>query len=493
MKRHILILIFALFVSVSFSQTEEQQSDPKALRQELSTLAQKVESLQKALQECRKNYDSDPKKYGSMIESYESSLFETNQKYSELQKKVASLPQEEQKTETLKSDASYTGTDIIESPFFKSNVSKNDLEILKKSGTVYTQLIGAKENIDKLYSSLQELKTKFDATDSQAEVDSIIISSENLKKDIVKADEEFSSLWTQLYNTKIDNYLVLLDKLDNVSRSELENLDILSREAQSSVDPESTLAPSISDFNAQNKLILAYEKLLAEKLGYTNVLSKVKAQIHQYEGLESLLYPNIQFPYRSTCTYGNITTGNTYSYSTVQEIPQVKIPSAGVYYSVQLYMSQYQPKELSTFKGASPLMQFQSGGYYRYLAGGFRTYADASKNLSAMLKAGFKSPRIIAWFNGSMTTIDKAKANESASNAGAYVIEVKSSKTSTSSLIKDILSLHAEDKNWTSSDSGDSTLYRIMGFSSKEEAGVIAQIILTKDSSLEVNVVEDNN
>ncbi len=492
MKRNIIITFFALLSSVSFSQTEQQVA--VSLRNEYSALSQQVDSLKKELNTCRGNYDSDPKKYGELIVSLESQLFEANKKQADLAKKVSSLPGgisgvQQQKTE-YSSDAAYSGADLIDSPFFKANISSKDLAILKNSSSVYTLLAQSKKSILMMYDSLKMMKDKFDKTDSQQEVDETIIAAEKLKQSIQQADNAINDSWLQFYNCKVDNYLVMLDKLGNVSRSQLESLDLLARQAQSSVDPDETMAPSIADLKAQNQLILAYEEILAQKLGYTNALDKIHAKMKEADSIESTLLPNINFPYRSTCVYGNISLGNSYSYSTPEEIPEVKIPSKGVYYSVQLYMSQTPVKQLSTFKGAAPLMILKSGGYNKYLAGGFRTYSDASKNLSAMLRAGFKAPRIVAWLNGSVTSTDKAKAAESSSEGG-FVVEVKSSKSSTSSLIKEVISIHAEGKNWTNTQEGGNSIFRIMTFGSKEEAGVIAQIIRTKDSSLEVNVVED--
>jgi len=491
MRRYIFSVLFIFLAGVVYAQQPEVSAEDAAkLRKEFAQLNVRIDSIQKALVDCRASYDSDPQKYGSMIVLLEARLYEANQQHSVLSRRVAQLPQDSD-SKSQQSNTSFQGRNISDSPFFAANVSKQDLALFKKSAEIYAFLSEAKSGIDSKYEELKLMKEKFDKTDSQDEVNSMIVESENLKKSIAESDAQINSQWGQYYNARIENYLVMLDKLGSISRSKLESLDLLSRKAQSSVDPDETLAPSLADISAQNQLILAYEEILAERLEYTAALDSIRKQIELFSTSEVILYPDLDFPYRTTCVYGVPTMGNTYSYTTTAEIPQVKIPSSGVYYSVQLYTSQTPVQQLSTFKGAQPLQQCKSGSYYKYLAGGFRTYAEAYKSLVQMQKV-FKAPRIVAWLDGQITTTDKAKLAETQSSQGGYSVQIKSSKQSTATVIKETIEIHAKGKNWTSSDSPTGgKIYRIMSFGSKDEAAVFAQIIRTKDSSIEVEVIEN--
>lgn len=490
-KLFVIILLFILAGAV-YAQTssEVSEADAAKLRKEYSQLKERMDSIGRELDVCRSNYDSDPEKYGSMIVRLEALMYDVSQKHALLSRRLEQIP-EAKASEIPAEETSFKGRNLSDSPFVRSNVSKQDLALFRQSASIYSSIANAKKDIDEKYGQLQSMKERFDKTDSQQEVDRMILESESLKKSIEESDAQINDTWGRYYNAHLDNYLVMLDKLGNISRSKLESLDLLSRKAQSSVDPDETLAPALADISAQNQLILAYEELLAERLGYAMALDSIRKEIDRFSNSEVILYPDITFPYRTTCVYDVPTLGNSYSYSTPDEIPEVKVPAEGVYYSIQLYMSQTPVKQLSTFKGAQPLQISKSGSYYRYLAGGFRTYAEALKSLSVMQKS-FKAPRIVAWLNGTITTNDKAKQMESQSMAGSYSIQIKSSKPNTSTVIKEVIEIHASGKTWTSSDlPTGGKLYKIMPFSGKDEAAVVAQIIKTKDSSAEVEVVEN--
>jgi len=85
----------------------------------------------------------------------------------------------------------------------------------------------------------------------------------------------------------------------------------------------------------------------------------------------------------------------------------------GVFYKIQLgsFAAEVEPE---SFKGISPItgIHVEGGSKLRYFAGKFRKYDDASTALSILRTQAYEDAFIIAWYNGSIVSTQRAKQLE---------------------------------------------------------------------------------
>jgi hypothetical protein len=85
----------------------------------------------------------------------------------------------------------------------------------------------------------------------------------------------------------------------------------------------------------------------------------------------------------------------------------------GVFYRIQLgsFAAEVEP---GSFKGISPItgIHVEGGSQVRYFAGKFRKYDDASSALSMVRAQSYEDAFIVAWYNGSIVSTQRAKQLE---------------------------------------------------------------------------------
>ena len=507
MNRYIFIIsiLTALFIMpCTFAQAPvETLTEPNSperiyndLKNSASLYSAKVDSMTNLLDKLRGQFEKSGS--DSLVQSIinlENDIFTQRGKLNQTTVQIAGLEAQILKMQTATTTQnSRLPQSLLEHPDIKANISEKDMEVFTKSNEYTKRLITIINTISATYDQLVELKQTFDNAQTQDLVNQTIEKSLALKSEIAKKDIEFITIWNKLYNTKLDNYIVLVDKLGLATRSQLEKIDLLGRQSvQARNSNEITLAPNIQHYPTQLKLQLGYESLLAQMLGMDALalsLNNSMAKITQ-----SKSFPEILFPYRNTLVYGDITIGNEYDYKTLQDIPILKTPVKGAYYSVQVAYVTGEASSINIFKNALPIQQEKVGTRTRYILGGFRTYAEVTKAVKDCYKFGFKAPKAVAWVNGKFVSTGEAKAyqvrNPSDAIADGYKIVVVSENSDVAVDLKSVIDIHAAGKTMSRITDPKGFLFTIMQFSNPDEAKVIAHIIKTKRNDIiSVEVVE---
>ncbi len=116
--------------------------------------------------------------------------------------------------------------------------------------------------------------------------------------------------------------------------------------------------------------------------------------------------------------------------------PQNPIPinsplPKGVVYRIQIGAFST-PREPSFFKNMAPVYGIKTGKITRYYIGNLTHYEDAEKALATVKQKGFKDAFIIAWYNGTQVTTQRAQqlensstpSNKATSDGKLYIVEI---------------------------------------------------------------------
>lgn len=381
---------------------------------------------------------------------------------------------------------------IFSSQFFKNNLSPTDINRFNSEpAKVDPQVREITSKIDKIYNELGELKVRYSASDDQDQIDSLSKVAGRLKEQIEDADAQLEKTWISLYNQKLDAYLILIDKLGNIDRVKLEQLDAENRAVRRAEGLASEqLAPLVATYPLQKRMALDYEIAIAEKLELKAAKDSLELELKRIPS-QTPTYPDIIFEPRNLIVYSQITKSAEQPYATSADVPQLKIPKRGVYYTIQLSAMSAPATNMGIFKGMMPLMQEKlSDGRIRYAAGGFRTYAQAQVALSQMVKAGFRAPVIAAWINGVQTTPTKAKAaepvaavnSESSTGTGIYTVDIQPSEGRLSVALREVITSSAPDKTILRTTVNGKVVYSVGNFRNHNEAQSLLDTLLAKEN-----------
>lgn len=485
MSRYILFILSALLCSnLLFGQTLADNPSYRAMTAERDGLKSSEDSLSKALAASRKRFEDGDTKAGDDIVRQEGEIYDLKAKISRVSSRMTAIEQEFASQSLEESPAfgverrEFFGNDI-----FVRNLSRKDLSMLNSAAPTERAMVEASNKLQGLYAQLKSMKVAYEASSSQAELDRLRGSAENLKSQIATINAETGAAWIKLYNFKLDTYLVLLDKLQNVDRTTLEALESQGREVRrAEAFSEELLNPAFVVFEAQRGYVHAYEKAIAsgEKLRMAlDSISRLKPLLAKVDSIE-----NLNFDPRVLTIYAPVSfIKQNYPIQNVADVPQTILPETGIYYSIQIALMSAPPKTLDMFKGAWPLqVEHTADGKFRYMVGGFDTYADAAAAVSQLYKAGYKAPVMMAWIDGKMTSTAKAKAAEasrpkSEGTLGSFKIEVNTTDPAVADKLRAVVEMHAKGKSIARVTSGKDMIFTITEFGDRYEAEVIAQII----------------
>lgn len=504
MNRFFLILTFLfsqLIVGAAAQTIDTQEADAKydslIYKEDIFTL--KVDSMSLQLQSLRTKFDqSGNDDIALKIINLENDIYNVRSELSLLGTQIVAIENNYAKSQRAEQSSSKTKTtniiNLIEHPQIKNNISAKDLLVFNTTTKSNQQLTAIRNSVDDLYEELKELKIQFDKTITQEQVNSAIEKSFKIKEEIATENQIFQQTWGKLYNIKLDNYIVIVDKLGLATRSQLENIDMLGRQTvQAQMVDNQNLAPALEQYSAQMKLQIGYEILLAEMLNIDHVVDSLNKTLLKIT--EPKKMPDVIFPYRNTLVYGDITIGNHYDYKTLNDIPLLKTPSAGLYYAVQVALVSGAASSIKIFKNALPIQQEKVGSKMRYVLGGFRTYAETANAVKECYKFGYRAPKAVAWLNGKFVSISVAKAYEEKNPveqmADGYKIVIVSETGDIVTDLKFVIDIHAPGKTISRVSDPKGFMFTLMQFSNPDEARVIAQIIKTKHNDLiSVDVID---
>lgn len=492
-----IIILLAAIVFVAAQTTESEHylnlvAQQKALRKS-------QDSLQSLLASSREQLSTTNEEQKTILSAdivrFEGEIFDMRTRISRIGSDIAAI--EEQYAESTLNQpqvASMQSSVLYQNAFFTDNLSKKDLSMLASEQKTEAEVMAAIAAIEPLYEKLVELKTMYDRSIMQSEVDQIRTQAAGIKAQIEQIDKAVGTKWNELYNYLIGTYLVMFDKAPSKDRATVEAIEVESREVRraETFTSSGSLIPQLAAFDLQRKLLLSYERAIAKAASLTeadNVLSSRKVKEVKTS------FPDIEFLPRVLTVYGPAMFDYTYPSDNVDDLIEMIVPQTGVYYSIQVALMSSKPKSVDMFKKVWPVQwQKTSDGKYRYLVGGFHSYASASKSVAALTKAGFKYPVLMAWNNGAATSVKAARAVEKpVSKAGevGYKILVVTKNPAVAEQLKNVIDMHAKGKSIMRIAKGDELHFTVNDFTVREEAEVVAQILRERtEASITVEPID---
>lgn len=493
---------------------EQNEDYMQLLRQQLR-LKSCEDSTVSLINNNRKLFENSTErdKIGQEIVRLESELFEVRNRMGKITAQVAAIEQEyiiEHMDDPAASAESGKGTTahartLFANSFFTDNLSKSDIALFTVTPKVEPEVSKINKRIADLYEQLTTVKRQYDGAGDQDVIDSLSTRAGELKEQIEQVDALMERLWLSIYNRKLDNYLVLMDKIGTIDRLKLEQLDQESRQVRRAEGlAGEQLAPLVATYPLQKKLALDYEITMAQALGLKQAEDSLRGESGRFSAeavAKEMTYPDIPFAPRSLVVYGPIVkTEDTAqrNYTTVENIPVLHVPKKGIYYTVQLAIYTAPPKSVDAFKGMTPVMyQKMSNGQTRYLAGGFTAYSDALAAVNQMVRAGFRAS-LAAFSDGKATTAVKAKALEASArqaaekansdNGKGYNVQIIPAELRLPTAMRETITARAPGKTIVRNSSGSEVIYSVGSFASKTEADALAEA-LRSQPNVKIKVV----
>lgn len=480
------ILIYILFASLCISAAAQTDSNEyTALVAQQKALRKSQDSLQSLLGAAREQLGEATEEQRTALSAdivrFEGEIFDMRSRVSSVDSEIAALEEKYAENTLVRPDRpSSHSAELHQTPFFTSNLSKKDIAVLAAQKTVESEVTAALASIEPLYEQLTELKTLYDKSIVQSEVDEIRTKAAEIREQIITIGDAAGKKWNEQYNYLIDTYLVMFDRAPAKDRATVEAIEVESRDVRRAETfmSSKSLIPQLSAFDLQRKLLITYQKAIAKAADLpeaTNALASRKVTPVK------TTFDDIEFLPRVLTIYGPVMFDFNYPSDNPSELPEMILPESGVYYSIQIALTSAPVKNLDMFKKVWPVqVERTADGKYRYTAGGFHTYATASKSLAALTKAGFKYPVILAWNNGKLTSVKTARTLESAAkenNASGYQIEITTKNPASAEIIKTVIDMHAKGKSISRVARGDEMHFTVTQFVVREEAEVLAQIL----------------
>lgn len=173
-------------------------------------------------------------------------------------------------------------------------------------------------------------------------------------------------------------------------------------------------------------------------------------------------------------------------YSDEKPIPVNEPLPNGVIYRIQIGAFST-PQKPSFFKGMVPVYSYKAGNIIRYYIGNFTRYSDAEKALATVKRKSFKDAFIVAWYNGTRVTTQRAQQLEDAvqpiqspkQDNRLFIVEVGRYKTPlTDSEIRTVRNLSQGKELTRKVDSNGELVYLIGNFNSIDEANRVKENLI---------------
>lgn len=516
------IILFALFGAASLSANAqkariaglEQDADYMQLLQQQLQLKTQEDSTVSLINNNRKLFEnsSERDKLGREIVRLEGELFEIRNRMGKITAQVAAIEQEyiiNHMDDPAASAAAGKGVaharTLFANPFFTDNLSKSDIALFTVTPKVEPEVLKINKRIADLYGQLTTVKRQYDGAGDQDAIDSLSTRAGELKEQIEQVDALMERLWLSIYNRKLDNYLVLMDKIGTIDRLQLEQLDQESRQVRRAEGlAGEQLAPLVSTYPLQKKLALDYEITMAQALGMKSAEDSLKGELGKFSAevaAKEMTYSDIPFAPRNLVVYGPIVKTEDAAlrnYTTVEDVPLLHVPKKGIYYTVQIAIYTTPLKSVDAFKGMTPVMyQKTSTGQTRYLAGGFTAYSEAQAAVNQMIRAGFRAS-IVAFSDGKAITAVKAKALETsarqaeeqanADGGTGYNVQIIPAELRLPTAMRETISARSPGKTIVRNSSGSEVIYSVGNFATKSEAEALADV-LRSQPNVKIKVV----
>ncbi len=497
MKRYFAYIIFTLFVPALLLAQEPHTLSQLNIEQQ--QISHKLDSINTLLSHTREQVPnasgSSRDSLAQVIVSLEGELFGLKAHLSRVGGDIAAI--EEQNAinglEMSSENSNKSGLKLYEVSPFSEHLSKVDEEVLSQANDLILETAATKEQAIKLYNSLVALKTTYDISTSQSELDHIIVTADSIKSALSLLDANQGEKWLESYNHILGLLLVMLDSSPSVDRTQLEKLESNSRNVRrdETFMQQGSLCPNLAVFELQVELLMGYEKVVILSANTPKLRSIFPKNV---ESTSATNFADIDFAERILYVYSPIVKEFEYASSNIADIPRLLLPPRGVYYAIQVALLSDEPSSLKMLRGVGPVqVEITDEKKYRYLIGGYKTYKEAQQGVKELYKVGFRAPKVVGYLDGEITDVKKCQIaeKEGVSTAGAgakFRVILTTTDANIGDMIRTTIDMNYSGKSVARATSNGEIIFTITEFDTKEEAEVFGEILKQKSNEDNIKV-----
>lgn len=323
---------------------------------------------------------------------------------------------------------SRTTSVLVDSPFFAENLSPEQLAELRAAQKAEREIPVFVAQYKANHRKIKELTSLYYAAKTEAEAEKIRLGVDELVDANSALDARIDETWSTIFDSKgyIYNLTAEKQRLGELTGLWTRNLQAI---RDRSLDLRNRCASrSVLDYSIAKPLLVFYEIELAQTIGNeaaADSLLSVGAALAVPATLAAELSP-VRLRERSFIEYADaVQGGRTPVYSARNPVPDLAVHARGVVYKI-LVGAFASPQGLAVFRNFAPLAVWRPNagspdGKYRYLAGSYRTEAEALAAAEKLRRAGFRRPTVSAWVDGVHFDLSEPAAD---GGDAAYTIEL---------------------------------------------------------------------
>lgn len=418
--------IILLFIGSPFFSYAQESSEKLEDNVEYANYKLQLDSLQKAQSDIIVEIDrykalieSDPERkdeYVNEVLRIEGQLFDLRSKVGIVSSKCGAIEQEYIIRNMGKRESGAEGsasasknlsqTNLLLSKFFTDNITPQEMEHIKKDIDIDSLAMSLIDSMRKEVGVLSTVNDELRRTQDALLADSLYAVAERSLDAIAGYEASLKDNWADEFDTKIYVYTRLMDKL-NISLSVLSQMSGKVRDVRSAKEAADgvRMSPVFYAFAKERELVLSYEKILAEKLVYLSAIDSLNRKLDFVKAIH-FEEPEVEIPEWDYVRFSNVAIGGAGVHTAQNPIGKVMIPTYGSVYMLRFAVLTAKPKQLSVFKGANPVSEFQNEtGRYEYYCGMYKTKDEAQEDASVLRKIGF-SPIVVQWREGGKVASD---------------------------------------------------------------------------------------
>ncbi len=392
----------------------EKDSVYMSLLEQEKMLVQSQDSLQEIIDGKRALLSKDPanrEQYTREILNMENMLFDIRNQLGMITTKSNIIEKEfilnQMNNVTTGADAGISASagssdkrNLLSNDFFKENVSSSELALMNSAFSIESEINRLSESLKNYYDRDKAVEQEFREAEEKAVADSLQGVHKVMSYRFVALDDSLHNVWDGYYQTKLDNYNRLLDKI-NAPSSVLEELNEKSRNLRSEESDAPILFSSaaFAMYPRQRLLLLDYEVALAEQLGFEAAADSLR-KVADNIALDKYEYIKVKLPQWIFIDYSPITIGGVKVHSTDSPIPQLVVPTKGSLYKIDIGTYPKLQTSYSVFRKIYPIEYEEiEDGKFRYYAGSYHTEEEAQKDYDRLRRLGMKVS-IARWEDG---------------------------------------------------------------------------------------------
>ncbi len=296
---------------------------------------------------------------------------------------------------------------IFDNSYFRESLFEEDYQVLIDVHKREAEAEGYAKQYVANYDKIKSLYERYLKASTEAEAEDIYASIAAVQDENIVVERRLSKLWAEIFDQKTYVYSYFLEKEGREDILELtEGLTSEARQQQMMLI-DNCSSEALADYCLQKPVVLNYEVCVAKLLNMPHVIDSLSTVTRLVLQIDYRL-PVMDIERRSFVDYDPIEFRSRTPYSSSNPVPECVVYEYGTIYRILLGTYKL-PQATSIFRGAVPLfVEKEQDGRYSYYAGGLRTRAEAEAAVAAMMKKGFRNPRIIEWCDGRKTNLSEA-------------------------------------------------------------------------------------